>query len=128
MNSDTIYSVLFVGFISFVIYVTKEQGDWSIKLFMLNLIVCGFVACVLLLIGSLLKGNEAKGFLFVVYVCIMSAYLQNARQSKIRKEREREALRIEWENYQAWYNSLSEFQKLQVDNERLREENAVLSR
>ena len=128
MNKDSISSLLFVAFIIFVVVVTNQQGEWSIKAFIFNLIACGFVSLVFLLLGSIFESKDMRGVLALVYICLMAAYFQNAQQSKIRKEREREVQRIQWEKHQAWYNSLSEYEKLEYDNERLREENAILSR
>jgi len=56
----------------------------------------------------------------------MAVILQKAQELKVRDDRELEAKRIEMQKYEAWYNSLNPYQKLQVDNERLQEENSRL--
>ncbi len=128
MKSDKLIIVFLVGFISFIIYLANIGGEFSMNSLVFYGVGFGVLAFISLIVGSLFKSTEMRGVVVFIYICIMGAAVQNAHEAQIRKERAREAQRIEWEKHQAWYNSLSEFERLRYDNERLREENAILSR
>ena len=125
-NIKTILILVFV--VLWAIYITNERGEWTAKSFSFHLFASGFITGFFCLIGSCFERNEIKWVIFIIFMYLMSAISNRAKELKYRDIREREARRVEWENYQAWYNSLSPYKRLEVDNERLREENAYLQR
>ena len=126
MTSSAVSWAFIAAFFSFVVYVTNERGNWSIGSFIFNLLASAFITGIFLLFGSLIKSRDMRLMVFCLYLVIMAVYLQKAQELKVRDDLELEARRVEMQKYEAWYNSLNPYQKLQVDNERLQEENSRL--
>ena len=127
MKSDDIKALAIILTIPLVaICVTNERDEWSIGIFIFNLFVSIFLTGFACLVASCTERVAWKLFVFFLYVFAVSFLLDSAKSQRTKRIREQETRRIRMERYEAWYNSLTPYQKLQEDNERLREENALL--
>ena len=82
MKSDIKAVLVLVAIVSVAVFATNERGEWTIGSFVFNLFVSGFITGFAYLIGSCFERHEARWIVFIIYIAVIGAYLDRAKELK----------------------------------------------